>query len=55
MEEPYKEMITYFDRARKKRHRTMYNEVGLVSKGEAKELLQMAKGFIAEIEKRVMQ
>jgi len=55
MEEPYKEMITYFDRARKKRHRTMYDEVGLVSKGEAKELLQMAKGFIAEIEKRVMQ
>jgi len=55
MEEPYKEIIAYFDQARKKRHRTMYDEVGLVSKGEAKELLQMAKGFVAEIEKRVMQ
>lgn len=55
MEEPYKEIIAYFDQARKKRHRTMYDEVSLVSKGEAKELLQMAKGFVAEIEKRLMQ
>ena len=53
LEEPHKETITYFDRARKKRHRTMYDEVGLVTRREAEELLHMANGFIAEIEKRL--
>jgi len=53
LEEPHKETIAYFDRARKKRHRTMYDEVGLVTRREAEELLHMANGFIAEIEKRL--
>ncbi len=53
IEQPYKDMITYFDRARRKRHRTIYNEVGLVSKEEAKQLLQMAKDFITEMGKRL--
>ena len=53
LEEPHKETIAYFDRARKKRHRTMYDEVGLVTRREAEELLHMANVFIAEIEKRL--
>ncbi len=38
-EDPHKEMIAYFDRARRKRHRTLYDEVGLVSTEEVLELL----------------
>lgn len=53
IEEPHKEIIAYFDRARKKRHRTLYDEVGLVTRTEAEELLQMAKDFITEIEQRL--
>lgn len=53
IEEPFKETITYFDRVRKKRHRAIYDEAGLVTRKEAKELLQMAEDFIAEIEKRL--
>jgi hypothetical protein len=29
VEEPYRKSITYFDRVRKKRHRAVYNEVGV--------------------------
>lgn len=52
-EESHKEMITYFDRARRKRHRTLYNEVGLVSREEVLELLMQARTFITEIGKRL--
>ena len=31
VDEPFKKSISYFDRVRKKRHRTIYDEVGLVS------------------------
>ncbi len=53
IEEPYKEMITYFDRVRKKRHKILYDEAGLVTRKEAEELLRMAQDFVAEIEKRL--
>lgn len=53
IEEPFKEIITYFDRVRKKRHRTIYDQAGLVTRKEAEELLQLAKSFITEIEKRL--
>ena len=52
-EEPHKEMIAYFDRARRKRHRTLYNEVGLVSREEVVELLKQARTFITEMGKRL--
>lgn len=52
-EEPYKGMIAYFDRARRKRHRTLYNEVGLVSREEASELLKLAKAFLGEMDKKL--
>lgn len=43
MEEPFKKSISYFDRARMKRHRTLYDDVGLISEKEAKELLKRAR------------
>jgi len=49
--EDYKDIVSYFDRIRKKRHRTMYDEVGLVSEKEAKEAFQMAKKFVKTIQK----
>lgn len=50
MEEPYKKSISYFDRVRKKRHRTVYDEVGLISEKEAGELLKRAREFLSYIE-----
>ena len=52
-EDPHKEMIAYFDRARRKRHRTLYDEVGLVSTEEVLELLKQARTFIAEMGMRL--
>ena len=45
-----KETVSYFDRARKKRHRTIYDEVGLVSEKEAVELLKEARQFLSYVE-----
>ncbi len=53
VEAPYKETVLYFDRVRRKRHRTIYDEVGLVSRKEAEELLEAAEEFIAYIEKSI--
>jgi uncharacterized protein (UPF0332 family) len=50
VEEPYRKSISYFDRARRKRHRTVYDEVGLITEVEAKELLKRAKEFLSYIE-----
>lgn len=47
---PLKETVSYFDRARKKRHRTIYDEVGLVTEKEAEELLKKARQFLSYIE-----
>lgn len=44
------ETVSYFDRARKKRHRTIYDEVGLVSEKEAVELLSKARSFLSYVE-----
>ncbi len=52
-EDPHKEMIAYFDRARRKRHRTLYDEVGLVSTEEVLELLKQGGTFIAEMGMRL--
>ena len=46
LDEPEKSTIEYFDRVRKKRHRTIYNEVGLVTEKEAKQLLSKAREFL---------
>jgi len=51
--ERIKGMADYFDRVRKKRHRTVYDEVGLVSEKELEELLMKAKEFLQFVSKAV--
>jgi uncharacterized protein (UPF0332 family) len=46
VDEPFKNTVSYFDRVRKKRHRTLYDEVGLVTEKEAAQLLSKAKEFL---------
>ena len=53
VEEPIKQIITYFDRVRKKRHRTVYDEVGLVTEKEARQLLSKAKEFLGYISEKL--
>jgi uncharacterized protein (UPF0332 family) len=50
VDEPLKEIIKYFDRVRKKRHRVIYDEVGLVSEKEAQQIIQKAKEFITWVD-----
>jgi hypothetical protein len=52
---PLKRSISYFDRARTKRHRTLYNDVGLISEREAEELLRRAKQFLSYIESKLKE
>lgn len=49
-EEPLKKSISYFDRVRKKRHRTIYEDVGLISEKEATELLVRARQLLSHVE-----
>jgi len=55
IEEPLKKSISYFDRARIKRHRTLYNDVGLISQKEAEGLLRRAKEFLSYIESKLKE
>jgi uncharacterized protein (UPF0332 family) len=48
-----KETVDYFDRVRKKRHRVIYDEVGLVSEKEAQQLIQKATEFIAWVDMKL--
>lgn len=48
-----KQSIDYFDRVRKKRHRVVYDEVGLVSEKEARQLISKAKEFISWVDIQV--
>jgi len=52
-EEPFKKSISYFDRVRKKRHRTLYDDVGLISEKEAKELLRRARQLLSYVQTQV--
>ena len=53
VDEPMKQTIDYFDRARKKRHRVIYDEPGLVTEKETHQLIKKAKEFLAYIETRL--
>lgn len=55
VDEPSKKHVSYFDRVRRKRHRTLYDEVGLISEKEAKELLKRAKEFLSYIESKLKE
>jgi len=45
MGEISKRLVTFIDRARRKRHRVVYEEVGSVSHSEAEKCLKWAKEF----------
>ncbi len=53
IEEPFKKCISYFDQARKKRHRTLYDDAGLITEKEAKELLKRAREFLEYTESKL--
>ena len=55
VDEPFKRTVSYFDRVRKKRHRTVYDEVGLVSEKEAQELLKRAGEFLSYVESKLKE
>jgi len=55
IEEPVREAVSYFDRARKKRHRTVYDYVGLISEEEAGELVRSAGEFLSYIERKLKE
>jgi len=52
VDDPFKGLIPYFDRVRKKRHRTVYDEVGLITEKEVRELLKNARRFMSYVESR---
>jgi len=41
----YEALVDYFDRARIKRHKTIYQSAGAVTETELKQFLEKAKGF----------
>lgn len=53
IEESLRKTVAYFDRVRKKRHRTVYDEIGIVTEKEARQLLKKAKDFISYIDSRL--
>lgn len=55
VEEPFRKSVSYFDQARKKRHRTIYDDVGVISEKEAKELLSRAREFLSYIESKLKE
>ena len=54
VDEPHRKSVSYFDRVRKKRHRTIYDEVGLISEREARELLKRAGEFLVYVEDKLL-
>ncbi len=55
VDESLKQTIDYFDRTRKKRHRVIYDEPGLVTEKETQQLLKKAKEFLVYIEGRLRE
>ena len=55
VDEPMKQTIDYFDRARKKRHRVIYDEPGLVTEKETQQLIKKTKEFLEYIELKLKE
>jgi len=55
VEGPFKKSVSYFDRVREKRHRTIYDEAGLITEKEATELLKRAREFLSYIEGKLKE
>ncbi len=50
-----REAAPFFDRARKKRHRTLYDEVGLVTRTQLDEFLRRTQILMGQITERIQQ
>ena len=53
MGKDYEDLITYFDRMRKKRNQAVYDISGLITDTEARNLFKKAKDFVALIRDRL--
>ncbi len=53
--EPFRKSVSYFDQVRKKRHRTVYEGIGLISEQEAKGLLRKAREFLSYVETEIKE
>lgn len=53
MGKDYEDLITYFDRMRKKRNQAIYDVAGLITETEARKLFKKATEFVALIQKRL--
>ena len=49
----HRQLVTYFDRMRKKRHQAVYDQVGLISEKEAVDLLARAEEFVAMVRRKL--
>ena len=50
----YANQVNLFDQMRRKRHRMIYEAAGLVSKHEAEQTVEFAKGFVAQLTEIIM-
>ena len=53
VDEWLKGTVAYFDRVRVKRHRTLYDEAGLVTEKEARQLLEKAGEFVDYVSEKL--
>jgi len=51
--EGWRKVLSRLDRIRKKRHRVVYEVAGLISEYEAKETIELASGFIEDLEREI--
>lgn len=51
----HKSLVTYLDRARRKRHRAVYDQAGLITEKEAANLLGRAEEFVALVQRRLQR
>lgn len=49
----HRRLVTYFDRMRKKRHQAVYDQAGLITEKEAKDLLARAEEFVAMVGRKL--
>jgi len=46
-------LVTYFDRMRKKRHQAVYDQAGLITAQEGRDLLKRAEEFVALVRRKL--
>ncbi|MBN1900604.1 HEPN domain-containing protein [Candidatus Sumerlaeota bacterium] len=51
--EDYKDIISWFDRMRNKRHQAMYDEAGIITETEATQFLRQATEYVSLIKDKI--